>query len=223
MAKCNHCYRRGTEVKLSACSRCKAAKYCSKECQKADWASHKEQCNKTVEHAEALKSVFNPMNLIPLPDGLTLSQLDQRLEKWIKFHSPTLMGATIHALGLPRDLSRASTHVVRTQLAIRTDHGGSPAKFFRIREVEAIPIEEAKKLRDPWRESLEDFQKMREESEAMGRGTVAAMGVVCPPLGVQMVPFGSLTDLSLLPKVPQWKEVLIKDVENGKKYGRFGR
>ncbi|KAH7913088.1 hypothetical protein BJ138DRAFT_1003056 [Hygrophoropsis aurantiaca] len=186
MSKCYRCYRTGLEVKLSACSRCQAAKYCSKECQKADWGSHKEQCTKTVEHAESLKSIFNPKNL------------------------------------LPRDLKRTSTHVVRTRLDIRTDHGGSPAKYFRVRQCEAIPIAEAKKLVDPWRESLEDLEKLRKESESMGRGTVAAMAIECPPLGVQMVPFGSMKSLSSLPKIPHWKDVLFKDVENGKKFGRFG-
>jgi len=46
-------------------------------------------CDKNAAHAEALQSVFNPMNLIPLPDGMTLTELDARLEKWIGFHNPT--------------------------------------------------------------------------------------------------------------------------------------
>jgi splicing suppressor protein 51 len=74
----------------------------------------------------------------------------------------------------------------------------------------------------PWPESLNDLKSLREENEKSGRGTVAAIGVVCPPLGVQIVPFGSLKDLSSLQVLPHWKDTLIRDVENGKKFTRFG-
>jgi hypothetical protein len=32
--------------KLMACSSCKKVRYCSRECQKADWKRHKEECGK---------------------------------------------------------------------------------------------------------------------------------------------------------------------------------
>lgn len=38
---CRTCAASGN---LKACSRCKAAKYCSTECQKADWKEHKKNC-----------------------------------------------------------------------------------------------------------------------------------------------------------------------------------
>jgi splicing suppressor protein 51 len=74
----------------------------------------------------------------------------------------------------------------------------------------------------PWPESLTDLNKLREENEESGRGTVAAIGVICPPLGVQIVPFGSLKNLNSLQVVPHWKDTLIRDVENGRKFTRFG-
>ena len=40
---CKACQKEG-EVKV--CKRCKLATYCSKECQTADWPSHKEDCNR---------------------------------------------------------------------------------------------------------------------------------------------------------------------------------
>ncbi|KIM82054.1 hypothetical protein PILCRDRAFT_820955 [Piloderma croceum F 1598] len=40
-AQCTKCSRVAT---LSQCSRCKSAKYCSTECQRTDWPSHRPQC-----------------------------------------------------------------------------------------------------------------------------------------------------------------------------------
>lgn len=44
----NHCATcgicEGGVVKLSICSKCKAVRYCSVQCQKADWTTHKSTC-----------------------------------------------------------------------------------------------------------------------------------------------------------------------------------
>jgi tetratricopeptide (TPR) repeat protein len=39
---CRKCHRTG--VKLDGCGGCKSVRYCSKECQTADWAAHKKPC-----------------------------------------------------------------------------------------------------------------------------------------------------------------------------------
>ncbi|KZV90891.1 hypothetical protein EXIGLDRAFT_740660 [Exidia glandulosa HHB12029] len=53
---CLHCARDGAlsavetrelpgQPRLPACSKCKVARYCNAECQKADWAKHKKDCS----------------------------------------------------------------------------------------------------------------------------------------------------------------------------------
>lgn len=153
---------------------------------------------------------------------MTFVDLNLRLAKWIKFHNYTLMAATLHALALPLDITRAGTHVVRVRLMPRFDHNSVTSKFFRVINAQVIKISEAKNLRSPWPESLEQLDSLRKESESKQRGTIAAMGIECLPLGVQFVPFGSLKDVSSLRILPNWKEILIKDVENGKKFTQFG-
>jgi len=41
---CSYCKQTVKRKDLKTCSRCKFAQYCSKECQKLDWPSHKEHC-----------------------------------------------------------------------------------------------------------------------------------------------------------------------------------
>lgn len=161
------------------------------------------------------------MNLVELMlshKGMTLTELDTRLEKWISFHKPTLMGACIHALELPRDITRSRTHILHMKVIPRTDHGGSVGRYFRVRSAEPVAVAEVMTYDAPWPESVQDLEFIRKENEESGRGTVAAIGVICPPLSVQIVPFGSLKDLSSLPPVPHWKDTLTRDVENGKKF-----
>jgi len=178
----------------------------------------------TVEHAESLENPLNPRHLVPLPDGITLKELDTRLEKWISWHNPTLMGATIHALSLPTDINRARTHVLNVTVRPRplSEHGGKVSKYFKIITAEPLEVATAMTYSEPWPESLRWLQNMREEQEASGRGTVAAIGVTCKPLGVQIVPFGSLKSLSSLQVLPKWKDTMINDTTNGKKFTRFG-
>ena len=42
--RCHKCDKTGSKKKLSKCERCHAITYCSRECQAADWARHKENC-----------------------------------------------------------------------------------------------------------------------------------------------------------------------------------
>jgi hypothetical protein len=53
---CNHCRKCETQmdsVKLMKCQRCKLAYYCSKECQVANWKSHKKMCKALSSSTES--------------------------------------------------------------------------------------------------------------------------------------------------------------------------
>jgi len=48
-AECFRCKKMTNRETLKACSRCKYAQYCSKECQVADWPSHKAICKQMCD------------------------------------------------------------------------------------------------------------------------------------------------------------------------------
>ena len=41
---CASCGAKGSEMKLKACKGCKVTGYCSRACQKSDWAQHRKVC-----------------------------------------------------------------------------------------------------------------------------------------------------------------------------------
>ncbi|KAH7929988.1 hypothetical protein BV22DRAFT_1001749, partial [Leucogyrophana mollusca] len=195
-------------------------RYCSKKCQTADWRNHKRLCVVLDDQLLALQAtMFNPAALMaPLPDGLTLAGLDERLEKWVKFHTPAMLEASVHALDLGAGFKRGATHLVRSHLTIRTDHGNSSAKFFRIKDVEVLSINDAMRLPPPWGASIDELRRMRESSEESGRGSVIMMAIDCPPLATQYVPFCSMRPCNTSgPYCADWRTVLIDLVESGRR------
>ena len=54
--KCSHPERMVERSKMFSCTRCGDAKYCSVECQKADWKDHKEECNDDAKEKAAFDS-----------------------------------------------------------------------------------------------------------------------------------------------------------------------
>ncbi|KAF8953213.1 hypothetical protein BDZ97DRAFT_1767613 [Flammula alnicola] len=208
-----HCYVRASEATLKICARCKSTRYCSRECQAAHWKTHKEWCNINIDHAKELANADAKGFKFGLPPGITLLELDQMLERWVKFHNSLLMAATIHALALPRDIKRSRSYMLRVPRVA--------AKYFRVDDASVIDMDSGRALGGVWPESIDHINRMREESESLRRGTIAAVALECEPLAMQVVPFGSLRDLSPLRIQQSWKEILIKDVENGKRFTRF--
>ncbi|TBU27770.1 hypothetical protein BD311DRAFT_695933 [Dichomitus squalens] len=221
--KCNNCYISGDEKQLFACSRCRSQYYCSKECQKGDWKNHKTICQNNGLLESRLKehesTALGMMDRLMLVDGISMYELDQRLEKWVKFHNSTLMAATIQALRLPVDISRARTHVLYILLEPRpaSEHNDQAGKFFRALEAEVIAIEDAMRKESPWPESLMQLNGMADDMERSGHGTVAAAMIECPPLAVQTVPFGSMSQRALRSEILRdtWKSFFMQHIEQG--------
>lgn len=77
------------------------------------------------------------------------------------------------------------------------------------------------KWEEPWPLSLKKLKELQDDSEKKRQGAVACSMVECKPLAVQVVPYGSVKRLKGLGVVKDWKERLIKDVQDGKKFTGF--
>ncbi|PCH45135.1 hypothetical protein WOLCODRAFT_78351, partial [Wolfiporia cocos MD-104 SS10] len=127
------------------------------------------------------------------------------LKKWVRFHKSTLMGATIHALRLPEDLSRARTHVLLIKLQLHGDQNGALRKHA---ELSVVSVAEAIRWPKPWPWSLKTLRDMQNGGERRGHGTTAACLIECYPFSVQTVPFGSLTEWKDASVEPRWEVTL---------------
>lgn len=154
----------------------------------------------------------------------TFENIDESLRRWIKFYESVLMAAAIHALGLPRDISRATTHA----LWLKLHHGGTlrspPSKQFRIADANVVALSDVALLgKDEWKETLELFSAMRDRSMAANKGGMAIVIIECPPLGLQILPVGSLLEGELRGGIiSAWKSILIRHVEKGERVLKFG-
>ncbi|MCJ1382774.1 hypothetical protein MMC17_005887 [Xylographa soralifera] len=81
--RCNACAKpqASSSVPLQRCGKCHAARYCSRECQKADWPIHKRICNQSGAKPEATKpvsamnSMIRMMSLQGGPNGKVFAKI----------------------------------------------------------------------------------------------------------------------------------------------------
>jgi splicing suppressor protein 51 len=89
---CTSCRKAPPEVTLKHCAKCKTARYCSRDCQKADWKAHKKVCGSIGGSAGDLDPPMAGQMLSP-PKGLDkpIAMPFTRLENgtWLYDRPPT--------------------------------------------------------------------------------------------------------------------------------------
>ncbi|KAJ7185516.1 hypothetical protein C8R46DRAFT_1060821 [Mycena filopes] len=102
---CAVCYKSETKkVKFGRCGKCKKPAYCSRECQRKGWQSHKATCQFQAENREALPARGTP-------ERNMLSDI----KKWFSKHTQLLVYVGTHALRLhdpARAASMPATHML---------------------------------------------------------------------------------------------------------------
>ncbi|PWY83793.1 putative MYND domain protein [Aspergillus sclerotioniger CBS 115572] len=68
-ATCTVCFKSGSDaMPLKRCAKCQTQRYCSRECQKADWTKHKKTCGESAD--EKLPNPFVTQKAFPRPQTL---------------------------------------------------------------------------------------------------------------------------------------------------------
>ncbi|KAL2270699.1 hypothetical protein VTJ83DRAFT_70 [Remersonia thermophila] len=77
---CTACSKAPPEVTLKRCAKCSIAPYCSRECQKADWKSHKKTCGKAtdgIENNATKRTDVSPPKGLDQPITMPFTRLDR--------------------------------------------------------------------------------------------------------------------------------------------------
>ncbi|TCD61257.1 hypothetical protein EIP91_008706 [Steccherinum ochraceum] len=119
---CLYCSKTEFKATLFRCARCQIVYYCSKDCQKADWKTHKSTCQASAEDQKLVEEMRKK-------HGPQIGQQAADVVRWRNSQHYANLEALIHALGLRRDPTRSRTHIV-------------------IRSVEGVPGPRARDFRD---------------------------------------------------------------------------
>ncbi|KIM78398.1 hypothetical protein PILCRDRAFT_824604 [Piloderma croceum F 1598] len=158
--RCSHCIAEVGREKLSACSRCKRARYCSKACQRAAWESHKPNC-KSV--ADARAEVH--------PDSISsYVVLDAALTKWSRHWTFALYRWACVGMDLTNQSpDRAATHCCLVRLKLRPNPP-TPAHAFVMTSAEIMSNKDF--LKALWIEigpTREDFAREQKKTRPNNR------------------------------------------------------
>ncbi|KAJ3494898.1 hypothetical protein NLJ89_g10717 [Agrocybe chaxingu] len=202
--QCNELTCMQVLTKKYECKGCHHAFYCSRKCEKKDWARHKPLCSAIEERYYQLEGATS----LVVPNGLTVPQCHEQLTQWIHTHRSDLCVAIIHALELPRDLSRSGTHILRMRIAPSPINRANMHSHFHLIHAEVTGISAASGLGEIWAATLHHFLALRSDILAAGGAASAAICLECEPFGLQLIPFGSLESLDSVRVYCQWLHVL---------------
>ncbi|KAI0373287.1 hypothetical protein BV20DRAFT_963126 [Pilatotrama ljubarskyi] len=162
--KCQRCGLLETELstKLKRCTGCKIATYCSKECQKEAWSTHRLICRVT-DSSTNTGFELKPNLLAGYPAAIAL---EYAVTEWHGVHNfaiSTITTATAELHG-GVDHGIASSHVIFFSLIARpAGNDRSTANAFHLREAIMVPMENLSFMADSWRENRSAYKSAEED------------------------------------------------------------
>ncbi|PIL30581.1 hypothetical protein GSI_07281 [Ganoderma sinense ZZ0214-1] len=171
----HYCYQcflpQAATVQLKLCSGCRVAEYCSKECQKAAWPTHKKECGVTCKLAEAtdpnlLDKVLHAFGFRTPVDSLKALNEFAQAHRWaLEAHFHVAIRRKVGFKPAPGDIT--DSILVGNLECVAPPSSGKrldPASRFRLRDrFKFVPLAEFKNAS---RERAEAFDRMYGESRA---------------------------------------------------------
>ncbi|KAF8209443.1 hypothetical protein K438DRAFT_1811052 [Mycena galopus ATCC 62051] len=238
--RCDNCRKTSKEVgkKMSVCSACASAPYCSVECQRQHWKKHKVNCKKVTSGELTRLAMSLPVGDIGDPHrqgNRTSGKVFEDLMAWAQVHNEdSLTVVAWHALGLVRDVEARKSKILLLGLC-RTS-SNDPKTYYTCKDVCVVPVADMKRIfkhvsQNPSR-ILKDAEEQRLRDGAIGgmlvmsveqaaddsRPILEAVGKVAnmifQPLGVFEVHRTTFQRIGQLPE-PVWRACLDNTLRGG--------
>ncbi|KAF7375399.1 hypothetical protein MSAN_00427500 [Mycena sanguinolenta] len=197
--QCQYCFKsKGPGVILYRCSACEIDLYCSKECQRAAWKTHKTKCAINQSYAEKL-----PKSRFAL----------KALRAFTGKHRPTLSEAGIRALGVTTDPSRAERDVLLVLVRPRLDSPRVETTFC-VTAVSIVPLSgfpQAEEMRGQLQRASEENRR----GGSTGALLVMLMDPINETINVMAVGFKTASRRFSQPLATTWEEWLTKRLNEG--------
>ncbi|GFH61355.1 hypothetical protein CTEN210_17831 [Chaetoceros tenuissimus] len=168
---CPNCFKSGDDIgsKLSACSKCNSAYYCSRECQVEDWPKHKRMCKNNCQASKRLETsldsrgnniknlflkwIAEPSSLSCYYDALYLALKKEDIEQQppvkavlveveFNYNAQTFIVAEVPRAVAIDDLSQKRKKEIRKILKERTVTGGKDQVYNHFAIVSTKEFEE---------------------------------------------------------------------------------
>lgn len=198
---CGAVERNGCD-RFRICGGCLCAVYCSENCQKMVWNSHRPTCR------------FNAAQMaLAEQQGSDLygdSKLSQHLRKFVSRHEELIQWAAVQAL----EIKRAPFNMTQKALVIVLDHRPHPKSLlqFTVKQAQTTPLDTL--LRDSEPTLLSELQQREARSRA--RGGLGALVVIVQCGGIiQVVPVEVPCHLTWDSR-DDWEPTLRKFVSEGR-------
>ncbi|KAJ7878573.1 hypothetical protein B0H14DRAFT_3129993 [Mycena olivaceomarginata] len=239
--RCDNCSKTAKDAgrsKLSICSACSSAPYCSVECQRQHWKTHKAYCKKITSGELAREALALPIGDVGhsrSQGARTVGQALQDIGAWAQVHNGDLLTVVAwHALGLLGDIEARKSNIL--VLGLCRTSSSDPKTYYTLKDVGILPVADAKRifkgrLQHPSR-ILKDAEKQRQADGAIGAMLVISVeqagddnrtvleavsqSTTCAyqPLGVFEVHRTSLSRVGQLPEA-MWKACLANVLRGG--------
>ncbi|TCD66010.1 hypothetical protein EIP91_001910 [Steccherinum ochraceum] len=150
------------------CKGCDDSLYCSKDCQKAAWPTHRDEC-KTAQEARAAMSPTERTNR-------------EKLLAYTEKHSPIICAAALRGLELDRDLSRSQQYYFEIETEVREGQTRPETAFYVTRASPQLLMCHPNR-RDIWK-TLKEQVEVKKDTQMATVGAFC-VEVVCRSLNVQ--------------------------------------
>ncbi|KAL0956328.1 hypothetical protein HGRIS_002480 [Hohenbuehelia grisea] len=131
---CSYCNKTVPRQQIKKCANCQMVRYCSRDCQKAAWPTHKRCCSTTLRDE--------------LEKDVDAAEKNAQFTKWLNFWRETFYKWSLIAMHLskhPHD--RLSTHCFVVEVERNWDApSSSPGKYYRMADGNVLSRDEVHQM-----------------------------------------------------------------------------